>query len=163
MARSGDAISACGGCIWAISSAQIPSDHTSTGASHRPSAIISGAIHSGEPITVPARGVAGWLAEELGLLMSLSLDAMPKSAICTSPPTVSSRLAHLMSRWTMRQLACSQCSPRSVPAHTAAIMASSSGAPRRRSASHTLVAHSSKRSHAASSWWKQPSRPTTDG
>ena len=82
---------------------------------------------------------------------SLSLDAMPKSAIFTSPPAESRRLADFISRWTMRQLACSQCSPRSVSVHTAAIMRSSRGVPRCRMASHTLVAQSSRSSHADSS------------
>ena len=57
MARMVGSIEACGGHSSAISMAQIPSDHTSTGVSQRPSEIISGDIHRGDPITVPARPV----------------------------------------------------------------------------------------------------------
>ena len=50
--------------------------------------------------------------------------------------------------WTMRQLACNQSSPRSVPAHTAAICGSSSPVPWWRSTWCRLVLHSSRSSQA---------------
>ena len=150
------------------------------------------------------------LGLDLGRSGSVSsrLHATPKSAILISPQSESSRLAHLMSRWTwglgagesvtlaaphgrtaaslpheaparvecaaqpaawrlgprrpgqravapprralstawwtMRQLACNQSSPRSVPAHTAAICASSSPVPWWRSTWCRLVLHSSR-------------------
>jgi hypothetical protein len=99
IARIVGSIEACGGQSSAISMAQIPSDHTSTGVSHSPSEIISGDIHRGEPMTVPARPVGDGAPPALCRPSSSSRrHATPKSAILTSPQSESSRLPHLMSR-----------------------------------------------------------------